>query len=81
MAPTAPSKKRGNSNWRSGDPMMDLTMDPARTAIVVIDLQQGTLGLGPRTHGHCLTQIFPGLGQVRDTATAVAALGGGGGPT
>ncbi|HEX9083087.1 MAG TPA: hydrolase [Holophagaceae bacterium] len=31
--------------------------------------------LGPTSHEHCLTRIFPRLGRVRDTAAVVAALG------
>lgn len=30
--------------------------------------------LGPQSHAHCLTRIFPRMGRVRDTETVLAAL-------
>jgi isochorismate hydrolase len=55
--------------------MTQLTLDPARTALVVIDMTRGVLNaLSEEEHYYVCTRIFPRMGRLRSTDEIVAAL-------
>ena len=54
-----------------------LRIDKTKTALVVIDLQKGIVGVAARSkeeHVHTLKVIFPRIGLVRKAADVLAGL-------